>query len=176
MLRLQTGARRSEILPPKFTWENVDITERRLVLIGKRNNRRALPLSELLLEILSRRSNCFQPFDFSGDQVRHRIVERYYKWAGIENANIHTLRKTCGALLIQNGVDIYRVSKWLGHSTVTVTERHYVDLLKRDYDEISLIAENTVGRYAQGNSEHSTLKPVPYMCRINPKTPVFQNA
>ena len=51
----------------------------------------------------------------------------------------HTLRKTCGSLLVQNGVDIYRVSKWLGHSSVSVTEQHYIDLLKKDYEDISLL-------------------------------------
>ncbi|HIB02439.1 MAG TPA: site-specific integrase [Candidatus Marinimicrobia bacterium] len=173
---LQTGARRSEILPPKFTWVNVDTNERQIVLIGKRNKRRALPLSDLLLEILSRRGYYSHPFDYTGDQVRHKIVEKYYKWAGIKDANIHTLRKTCGALLIQNGVDIYRVSKWLGHSTVTVTERHYVDLLKRDYEDIALIADNTVGRYAKGFSQESREKLVPYTCQISPPKPVFQNA
>ena len=43
---------------------------------------------------------------------------------GIPDANLHTLRKTAGARLIQKGVDIYRVSKFLGHSSVIVTEKH----------------------------------------------------
>ena len=42
----------------------------------------------------------------------------------------------------QEGVDIYRVSKFLGHSSVTVTEKHYVDLLKQDYQDIARIMEN----------------------------------
>ncbi|MFA4838721.1 MAG: tyrosine-type recombinase/integrase [Candidatus Neomarinimicrobiota bacterium] len=47
------------------------------------------------------------------------------------NANIHSLRKTAGYLLIESGVDIYRVSKFLNHSSVTVTEKHYADLLRK---------------------------------------------
>ena len=46
-------------------------------------------------------------------------------------------------LLIQYGVDIYRVSKWLGHSTVAVTERHYVDLLNSEYEDIALLLGQT---------------------------------
>ena len=59
------------------------------------------------------------------------------------DANLHTLRKTAGALLIQGGVDIYRVSKFLGHSSVKVTEQHYVDLLQADYADMSSILERT---------------------------------
>lgn len=69
------------------------------------------------------------------------IVRNYYKIAGIQNTNLHTLRKTEGARLIQANVDIYRVSKFLGHSSVTVTERHYVDLLSEDYQEIARIMD-----------------------------------
>lgn len=72
------------------------------------------------------------------------IVRKYYKIAGIQNTNLHTLRKTEGARLIQANVDIYRVSKFLGHSSVTVTERHYVDLLSDDYQDIAQINENAL--------------------------------
>ncbi|TFB10201.1 site-specific integrase [Candidatus Marinimicrobia bacterium MT.SAG.2] len=139
---LQTGARRSEILPPKFTWNNVNLTRKLIVITGKRNKRRTLPLNNLLEEILKRRKSFSHPFTFSGYQVSGRI-KKYYKLAHIENANVHTLRKTCGSLLIQKGVDIYRVSKWLGHSTVAVTERHYVDLLNSEYEDIALLLGQT---------------------------------
>ncbi|MCH8327429.1 MAG: aminoacyl-tRNA hydrolase [Candidatus Marinimicrobia bacterium] len=49
--------------------------------------------------------------------------------------------KSAGARLIQANVDIYRVSKFLGHSSVTVTERHYVDLLRENYQDIAKISE-----------------------------------
>ncbi|MCH8305025.1 MAG: site-specific integrase, partial [Candidatus Marinimicrobia bacterium] len=133
---LQTGARRSELLPPKFGWDNVNYKRRLIGLIGKRGKRRTLPLNDLLIDILKRRQVHAHPFDLSPYQA-YRSVKKYYPPAGIENANLHTLRKTCGSLLIERGVDIYRVSKWLGHSTVTVTERHYVDLLNSDYEDIA---------------------------------------
>ncbi|MBC8374471.1 MAG: tyrosine-type recombinase/integrase [FCB group bacterium] len=61
----------------------------------------------------------------------------------VHDANLHTLRKTAGARLIQKGVDIYRVSKFLGHSSVKVTERHYVDLLEVDYQDMSALLEDS---------------------------------
>ena len=135
---LQTGARRSEILPPKFSWDHVNYERKLIVLIGKKGRRRTLPLNDLLIGILKRRQNDTHPFDISGDRV-YRLIKKYYRIAEIANADVHTLRKTCGSLLIQNGVDIYRVSKWLGHSTVAVTERHYVDLLSSEYEDLALL-------------------------------------
>ena len=139
---LQTGARRSEILPPKFSWEQVSYERRLIVLVGKNGKRRTLPLNDILIDLLKRRQNGIHPFDISGDRV-YRLIKKYYRIAEIANANVHTLRKTCGSLLIENGVDVYRVSKWLGHSSVSVTEQHYIDLLKKDYEDISLLLNRT---------------------------------
>ena len=143
---LQTGARASELLKPKFTWKSVDLQRGIIILIGKKRKRRTLPLNDLLKNMLQGRENIGSPFEFTYNQV-YRRLKKYYKIANIENASVHTLRKTCGAILIQKGVDIYRVSKWLGHSTVTVTENHYVDLLKSDYDDISLLLNNSSSDY-----------------------------
>ena len=143
---LQTGARRSEILPPKFTWANTDLTRGTIMLHGKKDKYLTLPLSPMLIDILQRRESYKYPFDFQPYQV-DKIISKYYRRAGINNASIHTLRKTCGSLLIQNGVDIYRVSKWLGHSSVAVTEKHYVDLLQSEYDDIAVLMSKTAVNY-----------------------------
>lgn len=133
---LQTGARRSELLPPKFTWTNIDIERKSIVLVGKKGKRRTIPLNSGLINILVSHRHDEYPFIFSPSQVS-RLVKFYLKKAKISDASVHTLRKTCGALLIQAGVDIFRVSKWLGHSTVLVTEQHYVDILPSAYKDIS---------------------------------------
>jgi len=143
---LQTGARRSEILPPKFTWANTDLERGTIMLHGKKDKYHTLPLSPMLINILKRREPHKYPFDFKPYQV-DKIIRKYYRRAGISNASIHTLRKTCGSLLIQNGVDIYRVSKWLGHSSVAVTEKHYVDLLQSEYDDIAVLMSKSAVNY-----------------------------
>lgn len=40
------------------------------------------------------------------------------------DVTLHILRHTCGSRLVQRGVNIYVVSKWLGHSSVRTTERY----------------------------------------------------
>jgi|GEM_PF-127505 len=132
---LNSGARANEILPPRFTWNNVG--KDRIKLIGKREKIRYIAINPVMREILDRRRNLPYPFPLKYRHVYRTIVEKLFAKAKIENANVHTLRKTTGALLIEMGVDIYRVSKFLGHSSVTVTEKHYVDLLKKDHVDMS---------------------------------------
>ncbi|MBC8190993.1 MAG: tyrosine-type recombinase/integrase, partial [FCB group bacterium] len=56
-------------------------------------------------------------------------------WSDAAHVTLHDLRKTFGSLLIAQKVDIYRVSKLLRHSSVTVTESHYIDILDRDLED-----------------------------------------
>mgnify|MGYP003979076101 FL=1 len=133
---LNTGARREELVPPLFTWSCVDFINHQLQLTGKHAKTRYVPLNSKVEEILqSHKAKGFEfPFNFKIDYVSHRLAD-YYKEAGIKDANVHVLRKTFGSLLIQKQLaDIYVVSKLLGHSSVKVTETHYVDLLKENID------------------------------------------
>ena len=148
---LHTGARANEILPPNFTWESVkkDYIE----LYGKGEKTRRIGLNDTIRKILHKRRDLEFPFPFKYEYVYSRIVKKYYKRAGIKNANLHTLRKTAGALLIQQGVDIYRVSRFLGHSSVVVTERHYLDLLQKEYSDMTAALENAIPRISEGEPE-----------------------
>ncbi|MBA7531810.1 Tyrosine recombinase XerC [subsurface metagenome] len=143
---LATGARATEILPPRFTWANVFQNE--ITLLGKGDKIRHIGLNDTLKSILESRKHLEYPFPYTYDGVYEMIVRKIYPLAGIQDANLHTLRKTAGVLLIQAGVDIYRVSKFLGHSSVTVTERHYVDLLREDYQEIARIMDGQLNNDA----------------------------
>jgi integrase len=44
-----------------------------------------------------------------------------------EGTTPHTLRRTTASLLLASGTPIYEVSRMLGHSSVSVTERAYID-------------------------------------------------
>lgn len=48
--------------------------------------------------------------------------------AGVPWATFHDLRRTCGTMMVQAGVDLYVVSKVLGHSSPAVTAKHYAHL------------------------------------------------
>lgn len=51
--------------------------------------------------------------------------------ADMPSITFHDLRRSCGTLLIQRGVDLHVVSKLLGHSSTTVTERVYAHLANK---------------------------------------------
>lgn len=48
--------------------------------------------------------------------------------AGMPHVTFHDLRRSCGSLMVQSGVDIYVVSRILGHSSVQVTQTVYAHL------------------------------------------------
>lgn len=132
---LNTGARRIELLPPLFTWDNVDFKDRKILLKGKRDISRYIPMNDTLKKVLNENKSIGKkfPFEFKPSYVSHKIRD-YYKLAGIEGANLHSLRKTFGSLLLQNGAaDLFTISKLLGHSTVSTTEKYYVDLLDNNF-------------------------------------------
>lgn len=134
LMYIHTGARCIEILKSNFNWDNVNFENKTINLLGKGSKYRSIPMNEITYEILYRRKFAEfkkDPFDFTYDMV-YKKIKRYYKEAGIKDANIHVLRKTFGSLLVQNGVNIYTVSKLMGHSSVLVSERHYAKLLDKN--------------------------------------------
>ena len=132
---LNTGARRIELLAPLFTWKNIDFNDRKILLPGiKKGDERWLPMNATLYDILIeiKNSGTDYPFEYKPIFVSHKI-KKYYRKAGITEANLHSLRKTFGSKLLQDGVDIFMVSKLLGHNSVQTTQKYYVDYLDENY-------------------------------------------
>lgn len=48
--------------------------------------------------------------------------------AGMPEVTFHDLRRSCGTMLIQQGVELHVVSRLLGHTSTTVTEKVYAHL------------------------------------------------
>ncbi len=51
-----------------------------------------------------------------------------------KNVTIHTLRHTFAALYLKRGGDLYKLSKLLGHSSITITEKVYAHLCSKEMD------------------------------------------
>jgi integrase len=126
---LVTGARAKEILSDSLKWSNIkkDFLE---LTITKNGKIRTCEKTETLKSILKRRDrNKVAPFDIKYDAAYKR-VKHLLKKAGIKNANIQTLRKTAGAINYKAGKDIFATKEFLGHSSVKVTESHYLGLIQ----------------------------------------------
>jgi integrase len=65
--------------------------------------------------------------------VTHRFTE-VRDAAKMPDVTAHTLRHTCASRLVQRGVSIYKVQKFLGHADIRMTER-YSHLAPSDLDE-----------------------------------------
>ena len=124
-----TGARRGEI--HSISKEN--IFSNHLVAYGK-SGKRLIKLNNQAQEILSELDELWS---YSKDFVSHKFKKEARR-LGIPDIRFHDLRRTFGYNLIRQGRPIYEVSKLLGHSSVTTTERHYAPLLATEIDDFVL--------------------------------------
>lgn len=113
---------------------DIELAKRQIVIrgqIGKMGKRRTIPINDTLHVILldwpKRREGRLFP-NYSSNQ----ITMKFRRWArkiGLPRGiSLHSLRATFACHLIAKGIDIYMVSRLLGHSSVKVTEKHYLAL------------------------------------------------
>jgi integrase len=62
---------------------------------------------------------------FSPDYITNHY-KTMLKNFGLRNIRFHDLRHTCATLLVINGISLLAVSRWLGHSSLAVTEKFYL--------------------------------------------------
>jgi len=143
LIYLFSGARTSEILYPTFTWDCVKKDSIRFPET-KFFKSRTIPNTNTMREIFkSRKYGNSAPFHFTRDMVYNRVKYVFNK-AGFKNASTHTLRKTAGAWYYVATRDIFATSRFLGHSSVKVTEKHYAGLIQSLQVEYSAMYEATL--------------------------------
>jgi integrase len=54
--------------------------------------------------------------------------------AGVKAPGLHDFRRCCAIAMYRNGVDIYTISKYLGHAGIAITTR-YIRLVDADVTE-----------------------------------------
>lgn len=122
------GLRRSQVSTAK---NQIEITE------GTKNSKpRDIPLLPRSAQILAHRpAHISSPYLFTNRETGtryiglNRALAGAAKRAGIARLTWHDLRRTCGCRLLQDhGMSMEEVSKWLGHSSVQVTEKAYAFL------------------------------------------------
>jgi integrase len=110
---------------------------------AKTDERRDIPMNKRIYEALCphRRDEGYvlESDPPSAGKHRYRYAPRRPLLQALKKAGLRTrnpfqqLRRTFGSILVQRGVSIYEVARWMGHS-VRVCERHYADLMKYDED------------------------------------------
>ena len=143
LIYLFSGARTSEILYPTFAWDCVKKDSIRFPKT-KFFKSRAIPNTDTMREVFhNRKATNDAPFKLTRDMVYNRVKFVFNK-AGIKNASTHTLRKTAGAWYYVATRDIFATSRFLGHSSVKVTEKHYAGLIQSLQIEYSAMYEATL--------------------------------
>ena len=137
-LSIDLGLREDELL--SLSWSRVDLDRNELYIpaaLAKRDSseRRIpiLPRSQRLLKKLPRHKHSSYVLHREGGSRYGKFwhqIQKAAQYAGIaEHVSVHDLRRTCGARLLRDHkMPMAAVSRWLGHSSIKVTERVYAFL------------------------------------------------
>lgn len=132
IIMLATAGRVSSVL--ELTWERVDFKNRTIDLRvdPKRpaKGRAIVPMNSTAYEVLSRwKPMCDTDYvvEFRGGPIRtiRSAFETAVNRAGLKNVSPHTIRHTAAVHMVAAGCSLQRVSQYLGHTSIQVTEKHY---------------------------------------------------
>lgn len=133
---LFTGARRGEIL--QIRAEHIGEDTISLPASHTKTNRaRVIPIIAALRPWLE-----FFPLEIEFEGVKSGWQRARVK-AGMAHVNFHDLRHSCASIMLGLGVDLYTISKVLGHSTVQTTQRYahlQVDAQRAALDKIGKLS------------------------------------
>lgn len=146
LLGIYCGLRKNEIVNARWEWFDFD---EKLVRVKrsegfelKDSEERTIPMSDKVhVGLFPERAETGYLFE-SGRRSEGKHVYRYdpkrsfrqvAQGADVPRVTFQLLRHTFGSQHAIAGTSIYKISKWLGHSSVDVTARHYAGL--QAYDE-----------------------------------------
>lgn len=134
-ISLYTACRRGEVL--KIRKEDIGADTMVIRMGGTKTLKtRTIPIVAPLRPWLE-----YVPLDIKYEGVKS-AWRRAREDLKLEHMNFHDLRRSCATMMIAAGVDLYVVSKLLGHSSVTVTQQRYGHL---QVDRIAAGLKSTFG-------------------------------
>ncbi|KXL53404.1 tyrosine recombinase XerC [Anaerotignum neopropionicum] len=147
VMLFDTGIRNSELCDITMK----DIMENAILIHGKGDKQRIVPISPYLQKIMLKheqkralyiKERYEQEYYFlsqKGKRLTPEAIERVVKVCG-EQANVrsdircspHTCRHTYAQMQLKNGLDVYSLSRILGHENITITKRYLQSLTDAD--------------------------------------------
>jgi integrase/recombinase XerC len=131
-----TGIRRIELVQLKL--EDIDLSNRTLKVLGKRNKERLLPLLNTVIETIKRYLIKRQELQIINDKAYlfltkkgvkiyetlvYRIINDYFGRASTKvKKSPHILRHSFATHLLNQGADLNAVKELLGHSSLAATQ------------------------------------------------------
>ena len=132
MIAANTGLRQMELLTLK--WQQVNLESRNIILdnrthITKSKKIRSVPINDNILQTLfemQKYSTSENLFSYTGRNIDVHISAKFKSYVLKAKVNpllhFHSLRHSFASWLVQSGVNIYLVSKLLGHANIQTTE------------------------------------------------------
>lgn len=148
-----TGIRLSELIGLKTA--DVDLYNKTILVLGKRNKHRIVPLTQPLFELIQQYTQCKET-EFGGKAdpsvlivsdkgvaaypvLIQRIVKRHLALVTtLEKKSPHVLRHTFATHLLNRGADLNAIKDLLGHSSLAATQIYThtsLEQLKKTYDQ-----------------------------------------
>lgn len=156
---LNTGMRINEILSLK--WAEINMQGKTVTVIKTKNKKkRTIPLNQTVYNLLIEKSRVralsgFVFVNYKGDRHSIETVSKMFnlsvKKSGIPHCRFHDLRHTFATRLAQAGVDLYKISKLLGHSDIKQTQRyahHCPESLRGGADALDIFYQKEAERQA----------------------------
>lgn len=124
------GLRISELVG--LSWENVDMEERWLIILGKGNRERRVPFgtyAQKALLALKNQTGQESGFVFAGRKGKsltvrtvHRTIAKLAAAGALDGVTPHVLRHSCATHLLERGADLRFVQEFLGHENMATTQ------------------------------------------------------
>ena len=159
LFTVNTALRVSDIIT--LEWKHIDFDKRELrKVMYKTKIPVTVHLNDDAMDILSKwKKRCLnsrfvfdlldEEFDLTDtkrlDTLRlskNRTIQNSLKSIGTKlklpfNLTIHVGRHTFAVLCLKKGLDVYQISKLLGHSSIVATEKTYAEYLPKDFKEMA---------------------------------------
>jgi len=146
----QTGVRKSELC--NILLEQVDFSKSEIFVKGKGNKQRVVPISENLLKQMREYTAIRKPNEDSGiyffvrengkklsEKFVYSVVNRYLSLITLKKKKSpHILRHSFATHVLNNGAEISKVKKILGHSSLASTQVYTngnIEQLKRVFNQ-----------------------------------------
>lgn len=134
-----TGRRRCEILD--IERKDIDLENNCFRIVNNKDSnlrKQKLPIpSEIRedFEFFIKRNRSNKPFGILKPRSVTLMVKRIMNKAGLpKSIHLHSLRHTFVSLALKNGVSLWEIKKWLGHSSIVTTEIYAHGEIERAID------------------------------------------
>jgi integrase len=141
-------------------------SERRVDTPKSEKSRRTVPipppLARLLADHIAAHGLADSEYVWSGEggqPLNHaafyrRVFLPAAKRAGLGHVRFHDLRHTYASLMAHQGEDLYRVSRWMGHSTIAITADLYTHLFE---GEDAALQSRLTAAFATGHTPDASV-------------------